>query len=978
MTGTMLTVNQMQAEGFRQEVLNVKLAELLAQRGLVALPEQRLPEALPDVLVIFRGLRLNIEGEVSDQVGAEQKAWGKASERVRRDIAHIAIALLYPPHLRHEPIRNLPKALEQATLKFAVCVPPIPELPHWHEGNIDALTNVLHTAYEQLASEDAVQKAAALLREAIQFPANEILALGVSVDRVAYPLGIPPESVSKRKLRQAISIAQIASLVLANAMLFQEELAQVDHRVKRLRQCLEAKNLCEELLEVWKFVLDEINYHAVFDIARKVLLELPALPQISNALRQCAEKVLEVVSMRVATRHDVAGRLYHLLLGDIAKPLGTYYTSVPAATLLLRLAFEPQRWQISWQDLTSVGKLRIADFACGTGTLLMAALQAVLDNFLRVAWHNGGDLPTQRQKLLKGLLEDGLWGMDVLQSAVHLTATALTLPVPEVTVKGMNLYALDLGVRGNEKRLGSLDLLRGTAQVTVALRPFQVARTKGKRVTETRPQQIQLQLPEGGFDLVCMNPPFTRSTGGNLLFGSLPPKERNALQRELQRLIQDEHLLASATAGLASVFVTLADRYLKEGGRMALVLPKALLSGVEWERTRQLLTQRYVVEFIVVSHDPQRWNFSENTDLSEALLIARKLSGNERPKNNAARKHNPCLPLESDDNPPDRTICINLWRNPRNSTDAFFVAEAIRRQSVPTLDRGVLHIWVSDEKFGEAFALNWDDVCQLGHWLLPVVYAQSDLVRELLSLPLRNKLFLCPLRELGELGPQRRDIWDAFEPVDAPPGYPALWGHDATTMTTMLQKPNAYLLPLGVPRKGRPLRDAKLLWSRAGRVLIAERMRLNTQRLPAVLLPEPVLSNVWWPFQLQEKLGDDAAKALVLWLNSTMGIFIFVANRVETQGAWVTFKKPTLHAMPVLDVRKLTRRQRQKFAQTFDQLADKPLMPLSQLADDPVRKAIDDAISATLGLPDLTPLRVALAREPVFTLKPLQQKRIRK
>ncbi len=82
--------------------------------------------------------------------------------------------------------------------------------------------------------------------------------------------------------------------------------------------------------------------------------------------------------------------------------------------------------------------------------------------------------------------------------------------------------------------------------------------------------------------------------------------------------------------------------------------------------------------------------------------------------------------------------------------------------------------------------------------------------------------------------------------------------------------------------------------------------------------------------------------------------------------------------MPVLDVRKLTRRQRQKLAQTFDQLADKPLMPLSQLADDPVRKAIDDAISATLGLPDLTPLRVALAREPVFTLKPLRQKRISK
>jgi hypothetical protein len=80
--------------------------------------------------------------------------------------------------------------------------------------------------------------------------------------------------------------------------------------------------------------------------------------------------------------------------------------------------------------------------------------------------------------------------------------------------------------------------------------------------------------------------------------------------------------------------------------------------------------------------------------------------------------------------------------------------------------------------------------------------------------------------------------------------------------------------------------------------------------------------------------------------------------------------------MPVLDVRKLTRRQRQRLAQAFDQLADKPLQPLSQLASDPIRKAIDDAVCATLGLPDLSSLRDALSREPVFTLKPLRQRRI--
>jgi len=57
-------------------------------------------------------------------------------------------------------------------------------------------------------------------------------------------------------------------------------------------------------------------------------------------------------------------------------------------------------------------------------------------------------------------------------------------------------------------------------------------------------------------------------------------------------------------------------------GHLAFVLPKGLLSGVEWAKTRQLLADRYHLRALIVSHDPNRWNFSENTDLSEVLLIA--------------------------------------------------------------------------------------------------------------------------------------------------------------------------------------------------------------------------------------------------------------------------------------------------------------------------------------------------------------------
>jgi hypothetical protein len=152
-------------------------------------------------------------------------------------------------------------------------------------------------------------------------------------------------------------------------------------------------------------------------------------------------------------------------------------------------------------------------------------------------------------------------------------------------------------------------------------------------------------------------------------------------------------------------------------------------------------------------------------------------------------------------------------------------------------------------------------------------------------------------------------------------------------------------------------------------------MRLNTQRLIAAWLPEAVLAASWWPVRLKAGLVDTAGKALVLWLNSTLGVLLLIANRVETMGAWTKFKKPTLSAMPVLDVRRLRKGALRRLGQTFDALAEQPLLSLPQMPQDDTRCAIDEALSAVLGLPDLTPLREALSREPVVCLQPLRQRR---
>jgi hypothetical protein len=77
----------------------------------------------------------------------------------------------------------------------------------------------------------------------------------------------------------------------------------------------------------------------------------------------------------------------------------------------------------------------------------------------------------------------------------------------------------------------------------------------------------------------------------------------------------------------------------------------------------------------------------------------------------------------------------------------------------------------------------------------------------------------------------------------------------------------------------------------------------------------------------------------------------------------------------VLDVSAALARGCSSLAQAFDALSGQPLLPLPQMAADPVRAKIDAAVAQALGLPDLTPLREQLAREPVISLQPLRQRR---
>lgn len=229
-----------------------------------------------------------------------------------------------------------------------------------------------------------------------------------------------------------------------------------------------------------------------------------------------------------------------------------------------------------------------------------------------------------------------------------------------------------------------------------------------------------------------------------------------------------------------------------------------------------------------------------------------------------------------------------------------------------------------------------------------------------------GKVPLVLLKAIADIGPDRRDIHDGFKPTSQDTEYPAFWGHDTTTVQRIAQKPNMHLIALAHAKKGRNLRDAHLLWSRSGRLLIAERLRLTTARLVAVRTSEKVLSNTWWPVAADN--GMD--KPLALWFNSSLGLLSLISSRVDTEGAWVELKKPILESLAVLDPRRLPKKAQEALVQAYDQLAKLELQPVPQIAKDDVRSKIDAAIAEALGIEDdLSVLRMLLASEPVMSMR---------
>ena len=449
---------------------------------------------------------------------------------------------------------------------------------------------------------------------------------------------------------------------------------------------------------------------------------------------------------------------------------------------------------LDWADPETLKNYRIADYACGSGGLVLAAYQRARD-----LHRDHGGYP---DSVHAHMMENSLTACDIMPAAVHLTSSLLSSVAPRERYTGTRNVLYPFGGTGETDNkgnpivdLGSLELLDRKSTKHQAVLPLNQQMVLG--ATEER-RAIEVDMPQLSQSLVIMNPPFTTPTNhaadhakpGNPAFAAFntTQAEQKAMAAKTKKL--SEGTIGDGNAGLGSQFTAIANNMVKPGGHIALFLPlSSMLGGSDtkpggsWQKLRRMLAQNYndIIVVSIAQNKDVDSSFSADTGIAEAIIVARRLASGER------------LGL--------RAHFVNLNERPPNKLAAQETAKSIKRAIAGLTQPGTYSdIRIGDKSVGtvQLRTINpsekWTTVriANLG-----LVHTAEEMARGKFILPQRKEPVSIPMTRIGEIGrvgPLHFDIASGpQEPKRGPftkhtganngTEWPFLWNRDSKAQT---------------------------------------------------------------------------------------------------------------------------------------------------------------------------------------------------
>jgi len=772
-----------------------------------------------------------------------------------------------------------------------------------------------------------------------------------------------------------------AAYLLINQLLFYYVLSRMDASFPVLDE--EKIKKPADLAQYFEPVLKR-DYSSIFgfDVASRLPVDAT----------EVVKKVVMVVKALAPEkiRHDLLGKVFHELIPfEIRKAVAAFYTNNEAAEILAQLAIDKP-------------DAKVMDLAVGSGTLLVAAYRRKRELLQKVK----GTVELEDHKRF---LEQDLTGIDIMPFAahlavVHLSFQALLYETEKVRVAvwdstelkpGQTIPAIWSELKAAYRR-PTLDMFAEGGL------PEEAYVTKGTVTLEGVGGE---RIPLEQADLVIMNPPFTRQE-------RLPKDYKSALAKRLQEYEEYLH----GQLGLYGYFILLADKFTKEGGRIALVLPASILRVQSALGIRKLLTENYHIEYVITTW--QRAAFSEGAQFREILLVARKLSpGMKLHDYHCGIVKLKTLPtgLEQAKKLADK-IVKSVAHTSRGGIVLDEESMTIKVVSMQKLkkDQKNLFKYISSQQ--ERTEEIWDNITtKAGKEVAPFKDVLKDINGKIFEgTRARSQMIHAPIGSLfivreAVRANKREDFW--------------IFKHESEQVLTVenLLTHNT----INIPRKS--LRFGLRRLSGINTIDLSEKLDFvlvdsfkgwenyflnkDTSRIMKEMpmwrrYVEERLSKLavafrfdisakgttlfaWYSSSLMagcgvvwniQGLSEEHAKILSLWFNSTVYALQIYLNRVETRGAWMQLHKYVMDDLLAIHPLKLSSNQKNTMLKTFEEIKDIEFPSfMKQLKDRfPARVAIDKAVLRVLGFGDdeidrlLDYLYPALANE-IQQLKTLMQ-----